>query len=202
MNASASESVVARRLPNLLSSLRLLAVPVLVGLTLGRRQEAFGWLLIAALLTDIADGWIARAFSTQSQRGALLDSVADAALMFVAIWGVWVFHREVITEHLLLCGSAVGLWAAQNALALARYGRLSSYHTYLSKIAANALGVFIGVLFVFGFERWLFQVALGASILDSLEELVLLRYVREWRTDVRGLWWVLRERRVKQRRSR
>jgi hypothetical protein len=32
------------------------------------------------------------------------------------------------------------------------------------------------------------------SIVASLEELVLLRVLPGWRTDVRGLWWVLRER--------
>ena len=67
---------------------------------------------------------------------------------------------------------------ARELLALARYGRLSSFHTYLSKLAANVLGVFVGILFVFGFEAWLFYVAIGATVLASVEELALLAVLR------------------------
>jgi CDP-diacylglycerol--glycerol-3-phosphate 3-phosphatidyltransferase len=82
----------------------------------------------------------------------------------------------------------------ENLLALVRYGRLSSFHTVCSKITANLLGLFIGVLFLFGLHPWLLYLAAGMSILASLEELALLALLRQWRADVRGVWWVLRER--------
>jgi phosphatidylglycerophosphate synthase len=198
LSAQANARSVARYLPNLLTVLRLLAVPVLAALAARRLETAFVWLLIAALLTDVADGWIARTFLLESRIGAQLDSLADSALMFVAIYGIWVFHRSVLSDNPLACLLAVGLWSLENLLALARYGRLSSFHTYLSKLAVNVLGVFIGILFVFGFEPWLFYVAIGATILASIEELSLLVVVGEWREDVQGLWWVLRERRQDQ----
>ncbi len=184
-----------RNLPNVLSSLRLLAAPALVVLAAIRQEQAFTVLLILALVSDVADGWIARTFALETPAGAFLDSLADSALMLAAVYGVWVFHRDVITGHPVLCGLAVGLWGLEDVLALVRYGRLSSFHTYLSKVAANALGLFVGVLFVVGPWPWLFKLALGLSILGSLEELALLALLREWRSDVRGLWWVLRERR-------
>ena len=103
MSTNANPRIGARYLPNLLSGLRLLAVPVLVVLAARHQEDAFAWLLIAALLTDVADGWIARAWSLESQLGALLDSLADTALMFVAIYGIWVFHREVMTDNAIAC---------------------------------------------------------------------------------------------------
>jgi len=181
-----------RQLPNLLSASRLLAVPVLAALAIGRVESAYAWLLIAALLTDVADGWIARAFSLQSRIGAQLDSLADSALMLVAVLGVWSFHPGVLTGNVLACSLALGLWALENLLALLRYGRLSSFHTWLSKISANLLGLFIGTLFAVGFEPWLFHLAVGATILASAEEMVLLALLPRWRADVRGVWWVLR----------
>ncbi len=193
MGAPAARSSVLRSLPNVLSSLRLLAVPVLLALALARRETAFAWLLIAAMLTDIADGWIARRFRFETTRGAFLDSVADAALTITWIYGIWVFHRHVMTDHAVLCGTAAVLWLLEDAVALLRYGRLSSFHTYLSKIAANALGIFVGVLFVIGFHAWLFYLAIGVTILSAVEEIVLVAVLRQWRTDVRGLWWVLQE---------
>ena len=184
-----------RHVPNVLSGARALAVPVLLVLALEEQRVAFAWVLIPALLSDVFDGWIARAFGLESKLGAALDSVADSLMLFVSVYGIWVFHPEVIREHAWLCGIAVGLWALEDLLALARYGRLSSFHTYLSKVVANLLGFFIGWLFLFGFEPWMLHLAAGTSIVASLEELVLLRVLPEWRADVRGLWWVLRERR-------
>ncbi len=182
-----------RHAPNLLSGARALAVPVLFVLAIGEQRAAFTWVLIPALLSDIFDGLIARAFHLESRIGAALDSVADSLMMFVAVFGIWVFHPDVIRDHAWLCSTAVGLWALEDVLALLRYRRLSSFHTYLSKIVANLLGLCVGWLFLFGFEPWLLYLAAGTSIIASLEELVLLKVLPEWRADVRGLWWVLRE---------
>jgi len=179
--------------PNVLSGARLVAVPALAVLAWLGYERAFTWVLIPALLSDIADGLIARLCGLESRLGAILDSVADTGLMFVSVYGIWTFYPEVLREHAWLCGTAVGLWLLEDLLALARYGRLSSFHTYLSKVVANLLGVFIGWLFLFGFEPWLLYVAAGLSIAASLEELALLATLPKWRADVRGLWWVLRE---------
>jgi len=182
-----------RQVPNALSLARLLAVPVLAVLAALGREAAFTWVLIPALLTDIADGLIARLYGLESRVGAMLDSVADTLLMFVSLYGLWVFFPDVVKDHAWLVGAAVGLWLLEDVLALARYGRLSSFHTYLSKIVANLLGFFIGWLFLFGFEPWMLYVAMGASIVASLEEIALVAWLPKWRADVRGLWWVWRE---------
>ena len=192
MSGQAARPGWLRQLPNSLSTARLLAVPVLAALAYTDREAAFTCLLIPALLTDIADGLIARVFHLESRLGAMLDTVADTGLLVVALYGVWVFHPEVLQGHPWLCGTAVALWLLEDLAALARYGRLSSFHTYSSKLVANLLGFFVGWLFLFGFEPWMLHVAAGASILASLEELLLIALLPRWRADVRGLWWVLR----------
>jgi len=184
-----------RQLPNAFSIARLLAVPVLFVLAGQGRETAFGWLLIAALLTDIADGYIARTFSLQSRLGAILDSTAYSLILVVALYGTWVFHRDVITEHPWIFAGAILLWLTSDAVALWRYRRLTSFHTYLSKVVTNVLGLFVGWLFVFGFEPWLLYLGLGLSMLASLEELAIMRVLPEWQADVPGLWWALRNRR-------
>lgn len=185
---------VPRNLPNALSIARIAAVPVLVVLAWLGRETAFTWVLVPALLTDIADGLVARTFRLQSKLGALLDSTADTLLMLAACFGVWRLHPEVLQQHGLEVAIALGAWLLEDVAALLRYRRLSSFHTYLSKVAGNLLGLFIGVLFVFGHEPWLLHVAVAVSVLASLEELVLLALLPEWRANVRGLPWVLRER--------
>lgn len=185
-----------RQVPNALSIARILASPVLVVLVRNGQESLFTWILILALFSDIADGLIARLFSLQSRLGALLDSVADTLLLFAALYGIWVFHPDVAADHIMAGALVVGAWLTENMAALLRYGRLSSFHTYLSKIAGYALGIFVGVFFLFGFQPWLFYLAVGVSVIGNCEELVLLALLPTWRADVRGLWWVLRERRV------
>ena len=183
-----------RHLPNALSIARILATPVLVALAAMGHETAFTWILVPALLSDIADGLIARAFDLRSRLGALLDSIADTLLLFTSLYAAWVFHPEVVHAHWPAGAVLVGAWVIENVAALVRYGRLSSFHTYVSKLAGYLLGIFIGVLFVFGFQSWLLYLAVGVSVLGNLEELVLLALLPEWRPDVRGAWWVLRER--------
>lgn len=183
-----------RHLPNLISAGRLLAGPILVVLAIVHAESAFRWLLIAALVSDVADGLIARALSLQSRLGALLDSAADVATLMSAAIGIGAFHPDVFRDHPLGCGAVLGGWAIVSVAALLRYGRLSSFHTYASKAAGYALGFFLGALFLRGFVAPLFQLAVALSVLSSVEELALLRHLPVWRSDVRGLWWVLRER--------
>jgi phosphatidylglycerophosphate synthase len=183
-----------RHLPNALSITRIAAAPVLVALAATGHAALFTWVLVPALLTDMADGLVARLFHLESQLGAMLDSVGDMLLMLAALYGIWAFHPYVLTEHSLACGLLVGAWLVEATVALLRYGRLSSFHTYLCKIAGNLLGFFVGVLFIFGFQAWMLHLAVAVSVAGSIEELALLALLPRWRADVRGIWWVLRER--------
>jgi phosphatidylglycerophosphate synthase len=196
MSASSSRRKGLRHVPNAISAARIAAVPVLLALGVTGHEIAFTWVLVPALLTDIADGWLARSLDLQSKLGALLDSIADTLLLLVSIYGIWVFHRDVLASNTALCTIVVGLWVLENIVALLRYGRLSSFHTYVSKTAGYLLGIYIGVLFVFGHYPGLLYVAAGCSIVGSLEEFALLALLREWRANVRGVWWVLHERRT------
>ena len=169
---------------------------LLVVLGLHGHETAFTWVLVPALLTDIADGWLARASRRRVQARGVPRFARGYPAVFVSVFGMWVFHREVIATHAVLCGTTIGLWALENALALLRYGRLSSFHTYLSKVAGYGLGIYMGVLFVFGHYEWLLYAACGASILANLEEFALLALLPQWRSDVGGVLRILRERRT------
>jgi len=181
-----------RHLPNALSLARLLAAPVLIGLAVAHYERAFAILLITALITDILDGWIARRLQLQSPLGAMLDSAGDVTTLLAAAIGIAAFHADVWQQHLLAISLVLGGWLVECVLALLRYGRLSSFHTYASKAAGYALGFFVAALFAVAFVPWLFYLAAALSLVSTFEELLLLWQLPEWRADVRGLWWVRR----------
>lgn len=182
-----------RQLPNALSLARLLAGPVLIALAAFQHEGAFSILLVAALITDILDGWLARRLRLQSQLGALLDSAGDVTTLVAAAIGIAAFRADVWQQHFLAICIVLGGWLVECAFALLRYGRLSSFHTYASKAAGYTLGFFIAALFARGFIPWVFYTAAALSLISTVEELLLLWRLPEWRADVRGLWWVLRE---------
>lgn len=182
-----------RHVPNALSLARIVCAPVLVLLAATGQQTIYTWVLVPALLTDAADGWIARGLGLQSRLGARLDSLGDSLVWCAGLAGLLAFQRDVLAAHRWLIGAVVAGWMLENVLAWLRYRRLSSFHTVLSKIAGVLLSVYIGVLFLFGHWDWLLWLAATASLLASAEELCLLALLPRWRADVKGIWWLVRE---------
>ena len=99
-------------IPNALSVLRLLGVPLFLWLILG--PEADGWALVVLMVsgfTDYADGQIARRLNQQSRIGELLDPAADRLYIFATVLGLAL--RDIIPWWLV-----IALVARDVALAL------------------------------------------------------------------------------------
>ena len=91
-----------RSLPNLISALRLTAVPVLIWLALNGEDRAFAWLLVAAGVTDILDGWLARHMRQITKLGEHLDPFADKVLITVVFGALAFFLQELWVTILVL----------------------------------------------------------------------------------------------------
>ena len=184
-----------RHLPNLISAARILSVPVLVVLAYLNKEEPFKWLLLAALLSDIADGLIARSFKLTSTLGAKLDSIGDSLLIVAAYYGIVVFHQEFLDNYMMWFVVMLGLWVSTILASVLRYGRLASFHSYASRVSAYALGVFVMVLFLWGFNPLIFYAAVIVSVLAYLEIFGMLWLLPDWTPNARGVYWILRKRR-------
>lgn len=76
-------------LPNAVSALRLLGVPVLLWLVLGPHADALALLvLLVAGVTDWLDGFLARRLGQESRVGELLDPVADRLYILAVVIGL------------------------------------------------------------------------------------------------------------------
>ena len=184
-----------RHLPNLISAARILSGPVLVVLAYLNKEEPFKWLLLAALLSDIADGLIARSFKLTSTLGAKLDSIGDALLMAVAFYGTVVFHQEFVNDYMMWFAVVLGLWVLSILISFLRYGRLASFHSYASRARAYVLGIFVMVLFLWGFKPLIFYAAATISVLAIFEEFVMFWLLPDWTPNARGVYWILKSRR-------
>ena len=68
-------------LPNLITLARLLCVPLAIWLIIEARYGVAFWVFVAAGISDALDGYIAKRFDQRTPLGALLDPIADKALL-------------------------------------------------------------------------------------------------------------------------
>ena len=76
-------------IPNILAVLRLLAAPGVAVMFLYFHRPWADWfalvLFMAAAVTDFFDGWLARKWSQETKIGAMLDPIADKAMVVIAL---------------------------------------------------------------------------------------------------------------------
>jgi cardiolipin synthase len=108
-------------IPNVISILRLLCLPLFLYLLFGRENRAAAASLLGILgASDWVDGYIARRFNQVSELGKILDPVADRLLFFVGIVGIMIdgscpiwfgvvaLAREVVVAAATLTLAALG----------------------------------------------------------------------------------------------
>ncbi len=89
--------------PNLLSLIRILAIPVFVALLLHRATEGAGLVLLGAILaTDWVDGYIARRTQQVSNLGKMLDPLADRLAIAAGLIALVVRHAFPLWAALLI----------------------------------------------------------------------------------------------------
>lgn len=100
--------------PNLLTVLRFMGVPLFIWLVLAEQEYGFAVLVLAIMgSTDWVDGYVARRFNQASKLGRVLDPIADRlALLSVAVTLVvagvlqwWYLAALVIPDAVLLAMS-------------------------------------------------------------------------------------------------
>jgi CDP-diacylglycerol--glycerol-3-phosphate 3-phosphatidyltransferase len=86
-----------KKIPNWLTGLRLLLIPVFVVALNDQHQASLNFaavIFVLAAITDYADGIIARKYSAISDFGKLLDPLADKILVMAALVMLTALHDE------------------------------------------------------------------------------------------------------------
>lgn len=180
-------------LPNTLTVLRILLVPVMVVLLWEEPSILalrLGWFIfVGAMITDIVDGWLARRWNLTSAAGAYLDPMADklmvATVLVMMVELGWVpgwlaallLCREIAITGLRGIASQEGMIISASTL-----GKLKT--TY----QGTALGFMLWGWGAFGSDPrraglFLLYIATFFSLASALE--YLLQFFQQGATEVR-----------------
>jgi cardiolipin synthase len=109
-----------------------------------------------------------------------------------AFAGIYFFKWPDLRGHAALLFTAIAFYLATFAVSFLRFRKFPSLHLYSCKIGAYLQGFFFFALFVWGFNPWLFRVALIWGIASWIEEILVLMLQKRPESDARGLFWVLK----------
>ncbi len=175
-------------IPNILTILRLLAAPAIAVMFLYFHRPWADWfalvLFVGAAITDWFDGYLARSWAQESKLGAMLDPIADKAMVLIALmvivgyssmspWLVlpatFIVFREVFVSGLReYLGDVAGTLKV----------------TKLAKWKTTAQMVAIACLFAQG----VFEHYLGMSVF-GMDEAMVAEILAGREEDLLGLWW-------------
>lgn len=160
-------------LPNLLTVLRIMLVPVLVVALLGNTPSGdvlAAVVFAAASATDFVDGYLARARKSVTTFGKLMDPLADKLLIVGALLSLVSLHRlegwvamVIIARELAVTVLRMGATQAGVVMSASMFGKLKT----CLQIAA-----ILAVIAVHGSALWvslLVYLAVAVTVLSGLD---------------------------------
>jgi len=179
--------------PNALSFYRLIVSPIILIFILTGQEKLYAIFLCISLVSDILDGNIARLFKLQTRFGAALDNLADICTYILAFIGIYIFKWQLIQPYAWLFYMFISTLILSYIIAFIRFRKVPGLHLYSAVSSGYAQGIFIFILFAFGFYPWLFYVVAIWGTLAYIEKIFILFRLDDIKPGVKGLYWLVRE---------
>jgi len=168
-------------IPNLITLARILAVPVIIwAITSGEMRIAFG-LFLAAGLSDLVDGFLAKRFGMATELGAYLDPLADKAMIvsvYVALGIVeamphWLVIL-VVSRDIMIVSAVILSWVVDKPVKLKPLAV-----SKLNTVAQVVYATFVLATLAF---RWDIPLLISGlmALVAALTLLSIAFYVAEW----------------------
>lgn len=178
-----SPDVMVLTLPNLLTLLRIVAVPFFALAVWNDRMVEACILFGAAGLTDLLDGYLARRFNQRSELGALLDPAADKLLMTTAFI-LLAFPQELLAVRIppWVAILAISRDVVISVVTLVAYGRWDPSKfspSFLGKLTTSvelvviSLGLLLNAIGPYPWYRflvpWMFYLVAAMVVASSVQ---------------------------------
>jgi phosphatidylglycerophosphate synthase len=162
--------------------------PVLIaGAACSWNGAALAGIVVAALVSDIYDGVLARRWGCDTAGVRLFDSMADTVFYLCTAAALWIGQPHLWRRYGGWLVALLGMELVRFAFDFAKFGKPASYHSYLAKSWGLVMAVAVVGVFAFGRVNALIPVALVMGILCDLEGLAMSVVLPVWRKDVKTI---------------
>ncbi len=176
-------------IPNLISLYRLLSAPVLIYTAYAGFENIFFYWVIFNLITDGADGFIARRFNMKTKIGAKLDSFADFIMYLTVIYGLFMLKWNMLDNYKFSFFLLLFYYVFIDFFALIKFKEISSLHLISSKISGIIQSIFVFTIFVLNFYQFLYWLMFVVSSISFVENIYFLIKLKKMRSDLKGFFW-------------
>ena len=193
-------------LPNTLTVLRLFAAPGVAVMFLYFARPWADWyalaLFVSAAATDFFDGYLARAWKQESKFGAMLDPIADKAMVIIAIavltalsgMNPWILlpATVILFREVFVSGLREFLGDTAGTLKVTRLAKWKTTAQMIAIAVLFAQGVFEHylVMWTYGMDTGTVDAILSGKQVDTLGlRLIYDGYYYSWNIGI-GLLWI------------
>jgi CDP-diacylglycerol--glycerol-3-phosphate 3-phosphatidyltransferase len=180
-------------IPNVLSLFRIIAAPFLLLAGWFKMPGLFFVLFGLMLLSDALDGIIARMLDQTSEEGARLDSYGDILTYLSTPLAVWWLWPDIIKAELNYIIAAIIIYILPAFFALAKFGKLASYHTWITKVSALLMSAGVIVLLGFG-NAFLFHIAIYFLLIEMVENIAITIILSKPKSNIHTIWHAWKKR--------
>ena len=185
-----------QQIPWAMAAGRALLRPVLIlGEECGWSGPMMAWLVVAALVSDIFDGVLARRWNCDTAGMRLFDTMADTFFYLCVAIALWIGQPQIWRNHAGLLMAVLAAEGMNLALAFAKFGKPASYHSYLAKTWGLVLATAVVAALISGQSNVLIPIALAMGVASNVEGVAMSLVLPVWRKDVKTLRvaWRLRQ---------
>ena len=178
-------------LPNLVSLIRILMVPVLFYFAVKQQPYWFIGTLIFTVFTDVLDGFLARTLNQITEMGSHLDSWGDFVVYMTMAICAWLLWPDILQRELLYFTVIVLCFMLPSIIGFIKFHQFTSYHTWAVKVAVFVTVIAYLLLFT-GMLDWPFRIASLFCLYAAIEEIAITLLIRHEHVDVRSVWQALK----------
>jgi len=180
-----------KRIPALLSYSRLLMALyfVLVSLCAPLQNPlVISLIIVAAILTDIFDGVLARKFKCYSVHLRQLDSKVDTIFWFSVLYLLMVMHSDFMKENAVKLFILLGLEIGVQIFGYFKFNNALALHTYAAKAWAVLIAVAVLQILSGNNAEIIFNVMFAWGLFVQVEVILIILKLKKFRVDVRSLF--------------
>jgi CDP-diacylglycerol--glycerol-3-phosphate 3-phosphatidyltransferase len=175
-------------IPWVMAAARVVLGPVLIaGAECSWNGFALAGIVVAALVSDIYDGVLARRWDCDTAEVRLFDSMADTVFYLCTAAALWIIQPQLWRSYKGLLVALLGLEVVRFVVDFAKFGKPASYHSYLAKTWGLVMASAVIGVFALHRANVLVPAALVLGISCDLEGIAMTMVMPVWRQDIKTI---------------